>query len=70
MGAFSAAGHKTCAGRPGSLGYESIDAKTYAEWGIDYLKYDNCNTGLLVETNSVDSRTFQTGRSRRYAIRS
>lgn len=27
----------TCAGRFGSLGYEEIDAKTYAEWGIDYL---------------------------------
>ena len=27
-----------------SLGYEEIDAKTYAEWEIDYLKYDNCNT--------------------------
>ncbi len=33
---------KTCAGRPGSLGHENIDARTYAEWGIDYLKYDNC----------------------------
>ncbi len=33
---------KTCGGRPGSLGYEEIDAKTYAEWGVDYLKYDNC----------------------------
>ena len=32
----------TCAGKFGSLGYEEIDAKTYASWGIDYLKYDNC----------------------------
>jgi len=39
------AGYRTCAGRPGSLGYEKIDAATYAEWGVDYLKYDNCNTG-------------------------
>lgn len=31
-----------CAGRPGSLGYEKIDAQTYASWGVDYLKYDNC----------------------------
>ncbi|KAF2576976.1 hypothetical protein F2Q68_00000240 [Brassica cretica] len=29
---------------PGSLGHEEQDAKTFAEWGIDYLKYDNCNT--------------------------
>ena len=44
FGLYSDAGYKTCAGRPGSLGYEEIDAKTYAEWGVDYLKYDNCFT--------------------------
>ena len=44
FGLYSDAGYYTCAGRPGSLGYEEIDAKTYAEWGVDYLKYDNCNT--------------------------
>jgi len=43
FGLYSDAGLKTCAGRPGSLGYETIDAKTYASWGVDYLKYDNCN---------------------------
>ena len=42
FGLYSDAGTKTCAERPGSLGYEEIDAKTYAEWEIDYLKYDNC----------------------------
>ena len=44
FGVYSDAGYKTCAGRPGSLGYEEIDAQTYAEWGVDYLKYDNCFT--------------------------
>jgi len=44
FGLYSDAGFKTCAGRPGSLGYEDIDAQVYAEWGVDYLKYDNCNT--------------------------
>ena len=44
FGLYSDAGYKTCAGRPGSLGYEQIDADTYASWGVDYLKYDNCNT--------------------------
>ena len=44
FGLYSDAGYKTCAGRPGSLGFEEIDAQTYAEWGVDYLKYDNCNT--------------------------
>lgn len=43
FGLYSSAGTYTCAGRPGSLGYEEIDAMTYATWGLDYLKYDNCN---------------------------
>jgi alpha-galactosidase len=37
-------GYKTCAGRPGSLGYETKDANTYAAWGVDYLKLDSCYT--------------------------
>jgi len=45
FGLYSDAGSGTCQGRPGSLGYEEIDAKTYASWGVDYLKYDNCNSG-------------------------
>lgn len=44
FGLYSDAGNKTCAGRPGSLGYEKEDALTYAEWKVDYLKYDNCNS--------------------------
>jgi len=44
FGLYSDAGYKTCAGRPGSLGFESKDAESYASWGVDYLKYDNCNT--------------------------
>lgn len=43
FGIYSCAGTKTCAGRPGSRGYEYIDAATYAEWGVDFLKYDWCN---------------------------
>lgn len=44
FGIYSDAGCKTCAGEPGSLGHEYQDAKTYASWGVDYLKYDWCNT--------------------------
>ncbi len=44
FGLYSDAGWKTCAGRPGSHGYEFQDARTYASWGVDYLKYDWCNT--------------------------
>lgn len=42
FGMYSCAGHMTCAGYPGSFDYEFIDAATFAEWGVDYLKYDYC----------------------------
>jgi alpha-galactosidase len=44
FGIYSDAGYRTCAGRPGSLGHEYQDAAQYAAWGVDYLKYDWCNT--------------------------
>lgn len=44
LGIYSDAGSKTCAGYPGSQGHEFQDALQYARWGIDYLKYDWCNT--------------------------
>lgn len=44
FGLYSDAGTKTCGGRPGSRGYEFQDARTYARWGVDYLKYDWCST--------------------------
>jgi alpha-galactosidase len=47
LGIYSDAGSKTCGGRPGSLGHEEQDAKAYAAWGVDYLKYDWCNTSGL-----------------------
>jgi alpha-galactosidase len=43
IGIYSGPGPKTCAGFAASLGHEEQDAKTYAEWGIDYLKYDLCS---------------------------
>jgi len=45
FGVYSDAGTKTCQGRPGSRGYEYQDARTYASWGVDYLKYDWCSHG-------------------------
>ena len=47
LGIYSDAGWNTCGGRPGSRGHEYQDAMTYAKWGIDYLKYDWCNTEAL-----------------------
>ncbi|MGA8117462.1 MAG: NPCBM/NEW2 domain-containing protein [Actinocatenispora sp.] len=43
LGIYEDAGTETCAGYPGSLGHEKIDAQDFADWGVDYLKYDNCN---------------------------
>jgi alpha-galactosidase len=45
FGIYSDAGEKTCGGRPGSQGHEFQDAAQYARWGVDYVKYDWCNTG-------------------------
>jgi len=42
IGIYSGPGTKTCAGYEGTLGHEQQDAKMYADWGIDYLKYDLC----------------------------
>ncbi|MFL6127297.1 glycoside hydrolase family 27 protein [Actinophytocola sp.] len=43
LGIYEDAGTATCAGYPGSLGHERQDANSFASWGVDYLKYDNCN---------------------------
>ena len=43
LGLYSSAGTATCQDFPASLDHEAVDARTWAEWGVDYLKYDNCN---------------------------
>ena len=45
FGIYSDAGTGTCQNRPGGRGYEFQDARQYAAWGVDYLKYDWCNNG-------------------------
>jgi len=65
FGIYSDVGAKTCGGRPGSRGYEYQDAKTYASWGADYLKYDWCNSeGLspLGAYTTMRDALFNTGR--------
>ena len=47
IGIYSSPGPKTCGGYEGSYTYEEKDAQTYAEWGIDYLKYDWCSYGRI-----------------------
>ena len=43
LGIYSSPGPKTCAGYEGSFGHEEQDARTFSEWGIDFLKYDLCS---------------------------
>jgi alpha-galactosidase len=50
LGIYASRGTQTCAGRPGSQGHETKDAETYAAWGIDYVKYDNCQASMDMET--------------------
>jgi len=52
LGIYSDAGTQTCGGMPGSYGFEEKDAKLFAEWGIDYLKYDYCYVPELVSRNN------------------
>jgi alpha-galactosidase len=47
LGIYTDAGTMTCEKRPGSLNHEAQDAKTYAAWGIDYVKIDWCHTEKL-----------------------
>jgi alpha-galactosidase len=57
FGIYSDAGLYTCEKRPGGFGYEEIDAKTYAEWGVDYLKYDFCFLPVKIDQDRNDKRT-------------
>jgi alpha-galactosidase len=51
LGIYEDAGTKTCAGFPGSLGHEQTDANSFASWGVDYLKYDNCYADGVNQTS-------------------
>jgi len=44
FGIYTDRGSKTCQGLPGSLNYEVLDAQTFADWGVDYVKEDNCHS--------------------------
>jgi alpha-galactosidase len=53
IGIYSSPGPRTCQGLPGSQGHEAIDARTWAEWGFDLLKYDWCSYGSTDPTQAV-----------------
>lgn len=71
FGIYSDAGRQTCQSRPGSYNYEETDAKTYAAWGVDYLKYDWChNEGIdpLVVYPKMSKALTQSGRDIIFSI--
>jgi len=51
MGIYSSPGPRTCGGYLGSWQHEDQDAKTYGDWGIDYLKYDWCSYSEVTNPN-------------------
>jgi alpha-galactosidase len=53
LGIYSSPGPRTCADYPGSYGHEEQDAKTFAAWGIDYLKYDWCSAQLVYTNDDL-----------------
>jgi alpha-galactosidase len=57
LGIYSSPGPKTCAGFEGSYGHEEQDAKSYADWGVDYLKYDLCSfNDLMAKASSNEQK--------------
>lgn len=71
LGIYEDAGSATCAGYPGSLGHETTDAQSFASWGVDYLKYDNCNSnGAPAQTRYTAMRDAlaATGRPILYSL--
>jgi alpha-galactosidase len=53
LGIYSSPGPKTCAGYEGSFNHEEQDAKTFAQWGIDYLKYDWCSARTVYDNSAM-----------------
>jgi alpha-galactosidase len=54
FGIYSSPGPRTCAGYMGSYQYETKDARTWAKWGVDYVKYDWCSYGHVAKDNSLE----------------
>jgi len=59
LGIYSSPGAQTCARFEGTLGHEEQDAQTYADWGIDYLKYDLCGFRSVMQKQAPDDFAAQ-----------
>jgi alpha-galactosidase len=75
IGLYSSPGPWTCGGCAGSFGYEKQDAESYAKWGFDYLKYDWCSYGNVInglpnnDPNKVSSLSYKGGDNLSTAIK-
>jgi alpha-galactosidase len=69
LGIYEDAGLQTCAGYPGSLGHETTDAQSFASWGVDYLKYDNCYAGPGCALNSCNNGSETPAQTRYITMR-
>ena len=75
VGLYSSPGPWTCGGCTGSYGYERQDAESYAKWEFDYLKYDWCSYGNVIDglpdndPNSVSSLSYNGGNELETAVR-
>ncbi len=63
LGIYSSPGPKTCAGYEGSFGHEEQDAKQYAAWGVDYLKYDWCSGSQVYDYHSMQAVYAEMGQA-------
>ncbi|MFA5262522.1 MAG: glycoside hydrolase family 27 protein [Opitutaceae bacterium] len=63
LGIYSSPGPVTCGGYLGSYGHEEQDAKTYATWGIDYLKYDWCSAGRIYPDSAIQAGYQKMGKA-------
>ena len=75
IGLYSSPGPWTCGGCAGSYGYEKLDAESYASWGFDYLKYDWCSYGNVInglpnnDPSKVSSLSYNGGSDLNTAIK-
>ena len=62
LGLYSSPGPRTCAGYEGSYGHVAQDARTFAQWGVDYLKYDLCSgEWFYADADSVKRAYYEMG---------
>jgi alpha-galactosidase len=68
FGIYESPAPTTCAGKTGGSGHEQQDAKTFASWGVDYLKYDHCNGADMASFARMGDALKATGRPIFYSI--